>query len=795
MLTIGLRGPGDRIRAVVTFLCTSILAALMISYLSDVWVGRSDLIWANWGLPLLGFLYLAGYFWGWGSLLCSVRCLRPGPERAPALLLLGLGLCAASLSILLIGLAGFLRLSVFIPLSLVVMGFGFRLQPPWKRRIWGAAAGFTLAEATMLGLLAAMFLVAGIDSLRPDTSWDGLAYHLAMDKIYLQRGRIEYIPWMLHTNFPICTDLIFLHGLLVGGDALALPLNLILCAVATGATFKIARLYVERSQALVAALAFVVFPDVANWINTSYVEIGWTAFATMSLWCILEWHHRNERPNSWIHLSAIFAGLAAGTKLPGVFTGAAAGTIALLSSFERRRPLRSLGPAVRFALLFLAVMSPCYLKAYVYTGTPVWPFSFGFFHVNNWNQQIHDRLTSVVQSRWGSKPLTWTNVVWEAWSDQSFLFLHLLSLFVLGSLLRWRMFRKVWPLLVFAGLHYLLIWCMLTRQSRFMLPALPAILVGLVLLTRQESDRLAGRVPFAAFWMAIVLLCLPSWLAKATTTRDTFGSVVQGLKERKDLLADDPLYQVCRMTDDAVPPKAKILLFQEIRGYFLDHDYMWGDPVNQAMVFYPELADGEALRQRLKELGVTHLLLGLGLDRNFAIDPYSLSLVRSLIQVSKQLFINQNYALYDLTQPSPDLVRPIEIFASSTFSDKFPPGGVVDGIQGDEAWGKGGGWNSAGKPTPEHPEDLILVYLKPRPVHKITLYSHPEPRFSLKSFVFQSDPGNGVWTEIPGTRVEDGREATEWTFEFCDLMVQRLHLVITGANDNRFARVLEIAVE
>ena len=65
--------------------------------------------------------------------------------------------------------------------------------------------------------------------------------------------------------------------------------------------------------------------------------------------------------------------------------------------------------------------------------------------------------------------------------------------------------------------------------------------------------------------------------------------------------------------NDAVDPAAKILLFREIRGYYLKPDYIWGDPLNQGVLDYQSCSTPELLLKRLQELGVSHIWINPGL--------------------------------------------------------------------------------------------------------------------------------------------------------------------------------------
>jgi hypothetical protein len=74
-----------------------------------------------------------------------------------------------------------------------------------------AAAGLYVAGVT---LVAALAPPGGND-------WDGLAYHLAAPKVYLRHGRIHFIPYDSHTDFPFTMEMLYSLGLALAGAPLA----------------------------------------------------------------------------------------------------------------------------------------------------------------------------------------------------------------------------------------------------------------------------------------------------------------------------------------------------------------------------------------------------------------------------------------------------------------------------------------------------------------------------------------------------------------------------------------------
>src|SRR5262249_937739 len=156
-----------------------------------------------------------------------------------------------------------------------------------------------------------------------------------------------------------------------------------------------------------------------------------------------------------------------------------------------------------------------------------------------------------------------------------------------------------------------LFWCFVTQQPRFLLPAVPALIVGLLHLTRPAEDPGAVRkIAFASLGAALLLAALPAWIPRVTPLAGQALPLVRGSKTREQMLEQLPIYRASTRANEATPAGSRILLLGENRGYWIDRDYMWGDDVNQAVLDYAPLRDPAALRARLRELGITHVLVG-----------------------------------------------------------------------------------------------------------------------------------------------------------------------------------------
>ncbi|MBI5200079.1 MAG: hypothetical protein HY925_00705, partial [Elusimicrobia bacterium] len=59
----------------------------------------------------------------------------------------------------------------------------------------------------------------------------------------------------------------------------------------------------------------------------------------------------------------------------------------------------------------------------------------------------------------------------------------------------------------------------------------------------------------------------------------------------------------------SIPADSRVLLYREVRSYWLGLDYRWGDPLNQAVIPYAALSSPEELRAALAREGITHVLV------------------------------------------------------------------------------------------------------------------------------------------------------------------------------------------
>lgn len=454
-----------------------------------------------------------------------------------------------------------------------------------------AARGRPLGEKVLLGLLACAGFVVLVKSLAPPVEWDALAYHLALPRLYARAGGLVEIPWLLHSHWPHLAELAYALPLSLGFERLPAVLHAGACAAWIALVARAGERALGRGPALLAAALVAAQPVVLSLAGTAHSDGWWSLFHLCAALSLLD--GRRER-------AAVFAGLAVSCKLLGLL--ALPGWAFWLWRQKDGGPKA----AARFCALSLAVSAPWFLKSWAWAGNPVWPFFAGVLGGDF-------GAAGFVKAYEASNRLPWPPPAW-LFLRNGLPFIVLPA--VLALLARPRGARVPEPvkLLWLAAPVHLALTLSHQEAARFFMPFYPAAAL-LAAWAAAEAWRAGGRGRRALAGAAVVLGLSP--LAGARASNELFGALSLRSAARPELSpreaylsrATDHYEAYARFDGLLEGRRAKVLLFREIRGFYLRASYMWGDPLNQGLIDYARLEDGRALERRLRELGVTHVLV------------------------------------------------------------------------------------------------------------------------------------------------------------------------------------------
>ncbi len=425
--------------------------------------------------------------------------------------------------------------------------------PPYRGQMAVALA----AAATLL----ATFLATRV----PVTDGDALCYHLQVPKVFLASGSVGYDPDLHETVYPLLTELLYAIVLAFRGPEacrlVAWGLGLCFAALVT----TLARPNLGTKAWWAGTIALLV-PSISAGMTAPLNDVPLAAFGALALWGCMRLREQPSGRNAL--LAGIFAGLALGVKYPAIiWVGLLVASFATWT-FVRLRTRAALRLTLILGATILLTGGVWYLRAWHYTGNPVFPFFRSIFGTG---------LDAVLDPTRRRMPVTLVNLLtalgpltldparFDSFAHQ----LGPLFLLILPALLVERPPRRVVGLVALAYLFIML--CLSRRQStRFILIAVGPMSVGVAWLLR----RLWPQRSVPARLIVIIAILSMGFEASLAVGRTRHGlKVALGIESRDAYLTRlEPTYEVGRWIDANLPARARIV-GQDHRGFYIPRPY------------------------------------------------------------------------------------------------------------------------------------------------------------------------------------------------------------------------------
>jgi hypothetical protein len=546
-------------------------------------------------------------------------------EEVPFAVAIGMG--SLSYLVLVAGLLGQLKVPVGVALVCLLALIGWRELGRLPRGLVQALGGLKSLRWTAAPLgafLLATFALTLIGALAPaaDSDYDGLVYHLTIPKVYLRDGSVHFLPWLSHSNFPFGLEMLYLLGLLLRGQALAKLFHFGCGWLTALAVFAFAKRAWSERAGWLAAAAFVAVPLVAWEMTCAYNELALALYAFLAIHALSRWYEGREAGAGWLWTAGVTCGLALGVKMLALAVVVFAVLLFLWVLWRGPQRRRQVGRLVAFLAIAAAVASPWYVKSYLWTGNPVYPFFYGVFDGRYWSAQRAAEYTQAQHAfGLGEGPVSLLALPWNLTMRSSFFFDQPQAVNALNTLI-WvfgPLFLALLPTLLVTGavgaarrmalwfaFIYTALWFPMSQNGRYLIPILPGLSACVGLAASRLLDR-RGLVPAAV--VAALLLSLAAALGAGLTTAGPAMRVALGLQAPTHYLRQaSRVYPVLEAVNQATPPTARIMVFgDEPRMFYLDRDFLFASHTD--MLSAADLATPSSFLAALRRLRVTHLLL------------------------------------------------------------------------------------------------------------------------------------------------------------------------------------------
>jgi len=584
-----------------------------------------------------------------GRTVCELaRMPKSATPLETTLLAGGIGLGLLAYGVLAIGLVGSLTAPAIAGVIVVVAAIGAlqhvrmakelaaALSPPYKISAASVAVFVLSAIFAAIALIGCFTPPTFLIGNTGYTEWDSLAYHLADPKIYLQQHRIGFIPWESHSNFAFTAEMWFTIGLAFHSVPLA-KLFHFTCGLGTClATYAIGKRHFSHAVGVVAALLLAGSAPVLSEAGTAYVDLAATFYTALTLLCLLNGLKENDC--RWMMpLAAITMGITLSCKALALTSLAmfAGALVVWLIVRQKRSALNAVLRTAGWCVVALIVGCPWYLKSFILTGDPVFPFGYGVFHSPYWNAaNAASYAASNMAFGFGHKPADLAFSPWnltmyalpghppgtypyltippinvEPFNNFATAMMALPAIFLAAivALLFTRPPKAIALLGVYAALSFVL-WFASMQYVRYLLPLFPvlALLSAWTVVELTASKRFSGYA-LAALAVASVGFTLVNGLGLAASE----FQVATGRQSKDAFLTQtDPAgYGAMTYINTSLPKYTTVVFYGEPFGFYCERKYFWGDAGHSTYVPYSDFHTAADLQSWFQKNNVGYILV------------------------------------------------------------------------------------------------------------------------------------------------------------------------------------------
>ena len=504
-------------------------------------------------------------------------------------------------------------------------------------------------------------------SLLPPTARDELTHHLAIPRLYVKAGRIYGIPFAPYSYYPMLLDMLYTPWVRWGWDSVPKLIHGLYGFMTALLLYAYLARRLSSIYGLLGFFFFICTPAILRLSHWAYVDLADTFYSTASLLCLLRWLEERE-DKRWFILAGLSAGLATATKPNGLL--ALLVLVFLLVFALGREKERGVGEVISRAFFFLILafipLSPWLVKNLVWTGNPLFPFFTGIFGTGGGGGVslgggsglgiFTKRELLYGEDLWQIIALP-LRVFFAGRDDQPQYFDGVLNP-ILILFLPWS-FKGKWAeekklLFAFVFLYFLYAFFLTELRIRYILPIVPP----LVMLLVYGIHNIYLRIAHPAFLFGTVTLLFALNGVYLSNYLHTVAPLdyFRGRESREAYLSRMlPEYPAIQYINDRVPSTARVyFLFVGRRVYYCERDFFHDDGDNPWILLemVRSARDSGDIQAKLRERGLTHLLVRLDLFLRFLNDNLTQSQKEMLIRFQARyltlLYDRGGYGVYEV---------------------------------------------------------------------------------------------------------------------------------------------------
>lgn len=464
----------------------------------------------------------------------------------------------------------------------------------------------------MIIIFAVLLLIVATS---PETEWDAISFHLATAKIYVQQQQIVPIYYAFHTALPHLFDMLYVIGELWNSDVISRMFVLFCNLTIAGGIWLLGRKLFSENTGIAGALIFLTTPILLVYFPSTYIDIPIGLFALAGIWAL--WNWKQTKKSGWLWIIGITGTCLVSSKIITLPFVVACNAYIFIEIIKNEKKIISLWKPVAIASFCMAIMLlPWMIFNYYTLDNPVYPFGEGIFHGRYWSPELVQWWSDSRETYSGGKNLI------------DFIFKPFILTFMPntnGPIYGFSPFYLILiPFIIFwihekkqelccIGSVVVLSWTgwfILAPDMRYIFYVFPllALLAGYALDKIYNDENIKQNTKIIVNGIVIFIVLTNLFFFFVIFRNDV--QMWTGKMTREEFITrDTPNYPVAQWANQNLPKDAFIFLANDDKGYYFEREYITGYGIFSTYIDYATMDDSEALYNRLKEIGITHVLL------------------------------------------------------------------------------------------------------------------------------------------------------------------------------------------
>jgi hypothetical protein len=311
------------------------------------------------------------------------------------------GLCIILVISYILGSLGLLRKEIVFPILFLISIYSgiinyekiLSFLKNYPRQILKYSESLNQIHFSVIFISLVFFIILLVGAIGPEITYDSLLYHLTIAKHYSVSHNFLPIDQLPQSNWQLNSELLYSLVYSIAGEPAAKLLSFALGLLAVGTAYSLGKIIGKNFEAGLFSAAFFFTIPIVGWeLTNTYVENHLALFLGCSSIVLMAWIQGN-RSFFTVAIMGSFLGLSMGFKIFGAIFALGFAMVILWIHFQENGIKLTRNIVLTLMVLSVTTIllgSFWYVRSYINTGNPLFPFYNAVFKSPLFDQRNHN---------------------------------------------------------------------------------------------------------------------------------------------------------------------------------------------------------------------------------------------------------------------------------------------------------------------------------------------------------------------------------------------------------------------